>query len=94
MKGVTELQQGKIAEAQSSFKKAIRFDKSNVEARIEHVLADLRKGDFKDVDGQLKSINIVFNKLCESKNKCSEMQDSKQRFEKIQLAYNNMKANQ
>ncbi len=94
VKGVTELQQSKSDEAQNSFQKAIRFNKSNIEARIEHVLIDLRMGNFKDIDVQLKSINIVFKKLCKNKNKCAEIQDSQHRFEKIQLAYNNMKKTQ
>ncbi len=89
VRGVTELQQNKLKEARNSFRKAVRLNRSNVDARIELALLDFRNGKLEKLPKQLKKIESTIEKLCKRETKCTQIADSRKRFEQVQLAYNN-----
>ncbi len=90
VKGVTELQQSKLKEARNSFRKAVRLNRANIDARIELALLDFRNGELEKLPKQFKKIESTIERLCKRETKCVQITDSKKRFEQVQLAYNNL----
>ncbi|UTW56242.1 lipopolysaccharide assembly protein LapB [Kordiimonas sp. SCSIO 12610] len=91
VKGVAQLRQDKNDEAIQSFKRALKINKYNLDARIEYALTSMKTGDLETAGKHITALDKIAAKHC-SEDKCAFEPDSKKRFTQVRLAYENLKA--
>jgi len=89
LRGVAQERQGKRAEALKSYKKAIRLNKHNVDARVEYTLLLLRENDLTTSGKQIEILQRLFGEKCSGKQ-CPYAEETFERYSQIKLAYTNI----
>jgi|GEM_PF-3519079 len=86
MKAVAQEHQGKVEEALKSYRRAIRLNKKNLDARLEYSLLSLRTGDLETAGVQLARLERLLDRKC-SGARCGFSSASEARYDLVGQAY-------
>jgi hypothetical protein len=89
LRGVAQVRQNKHKAAIKSFKRALRVNRHNLDARIEYALTFLKVGDLKAAGKNIEKLDKVAAEKCDEKG-CAFSSESKARYAQVRLAYENM----
>ena len=91
MKAVAQERQGKVEDALKSYRRAIRLNKKNLDARLEYSLLSLRKGDLETAGVQLARLERLLDRKC-SGSRCGFSSASDARYTLVGQAYSSLLA--
>jgi len=91
MKAVAQERQGKVEEALKSYRRAIRLNKKNLDARLEYSLLSLRKGDLETAGVQLARLEKLLDRKCAGA-RCGFSSASEARYDLVGQAYSSLYA--